>query len=99
MTTIGDRIGIVLKNSSMTQSELAKKSGLSPSHISRFINNTREPSCKSLIKLCKALTVNSDLLLGLTEYSISEYGLLKSQVKRALGSLPNGIIHEVLNEL
>lgn len=61
----------------LSQTKLAKLSGLQPSTISHFERGTREPSLKNLVKLCKALGCSSDHLIGLEKLSESETKLDK----------------------
>ena len=49
----------------LTQSSLAKITGLEPSAISHFETGERTPSMKNLVKLCVALEVRSEYLLSL----------------------------------
>ena len=51
----------------LTQAQLANKADLTPSAISQFETGTRLPSFHNLRRLCKALHVRSDYLLGLHE--------------------------------
>ena len=48
----------------MSQSDLAKKTGLTPSNISHYERGTRQPTVDNLRKLCDALPCSSDALLG-----------------------------------
>lgn len=48
----------------MSQSDLARVSGLQPSAISHFENDRRSPSFENLKKLSDALSVSIDYLLG-----------------------------------
>ena len=49
----------------MSQTDLAKKTGLMPSAISHFETGRRSPRLLNLWKLCKALNVTPNELLGL----------------------------------
>ena len=46
----------------LSQSELAKRIGWQPSHISHFESGRRLPSVQNLIKLARALGVSTDRL-------------------------------------
>ena len=48
----------------LSQAELAKSSGLQPSHISHFETGRRQPSAENLRALADALGVTTDFLLG-----------------------------------
>lgn len=69
-STIGERLRYARLNfgpglRELTQIELAKLSGLKETHISHFERDRRLPSVPNLIKLCRALQVDSDWILGL----------------------------------
>lgn len=59
------RLGDARSREKLTQSELAKKSGLTAAAISHFECGQRIPSVPNLYKLCRALNTQSDYLLGL----------------------------------
>lgn len=67
MMLFKDRLKIARERKGISQSELAKLSGLQPSSISHFENGRREPSVKNIRRLCSALMCSSDFLLGITE--------------------------------
>ena len=52
------------KQQSITQTELAKQSSLTPAAISQFESGTRKPSFDTLSNLADALKVTTDYLLG-----------------------------------
>ena len=52
------------KQLSITQTELAKQSSLTPAAISQFESGTRKPSFDTLSNLADALKVTTDFLLG-----------------------------------
>ena len=53
-TFAGRWISRALKAARMTQTELAEKSGISRSHLSRIINGRIDPSCALVLKLVEA---------------------------------------------
>jgi transcriptional regulator with XRE-family HTH domain len=55
------------KKRTLSQDELAKKSGLKPAAISHFETGSRKPSFDNLRKLSDALKVTADFLLGRTD--------------------------------
>lgn len=65
---VAQRISELLKIKSMTQSILAKESGITPAAISQIINAERFPSTPVLIKIAKVLTVSIDYLVGQIEF-------------------------------
>lgn len=52
---------------SLSQAELAAKTGLPPSSIAHFEGGKRKPSFDNLRKLSEALEVSTDYLLGRTD--------------------------------
>lgn len=62
------RFNEALKQSHISQVELAHCIGISKQCISDFKSGKSFPSISTLYEICKALNVSSDYLLGLTEY-------------------------------
>lgn len=54
----------------LTQESLSRISGISPAPISRYEAGLSHPSMENLRRLCKALIVSSDSLLGLSNNSL-----------------------------
>lgn len=52
---------------SLTQDELAKELNISPSTVSMYENNAREPDLTTLINIAKFFNVTTDYLLGLSD--------------------------------
>lgn len=52
-------------NSQMTQEEIAKKINVNKSTISSYLYSNICPSLKTFVKLCEALNVSADVILGL----------------------------------
>ena len=59
-----ERLKQIRDSKGLSQSGLAKKTGLMPAAISHFETGERRPSLDNLIKLVDALAVSSDYLLG-----------------------------------
>ena len=51
----------------LTQSQLAKETGLSQSAIALWENGQRIPNASAIITLCKYFAVMSDFLLGISD--------------------------------
>lgn len=47
----------------MTAADIARKTGMTQAALSRYINDKRNPSLNSVIKIAKALNVPIELLL------------------------------------
>lgn len=63
--TIGELISLSIEEKGMTQKELAKELGISPSRISEYINGRAEPTLKIARALCLALGIAPAAILGL----------------------------------
>ena len=62
--TIGQRIRLALEINHMRQSDLSKKTGISPSAITQYISGNFEPKQNNSYLLAKALNVNEAWLMG-----------------------------------
>lgn len=65
MKDLGYRLKKTLEAKGMNQSDLARATGITVSAVSLYINTSRVPSAVQMQKICKALGVSSDYLLGI----------------------------------
>ena len=56
-----------IKLSGMTTKELGEKNGVSNEMITQYYTTSKNPGLETFEKLCKALDVSADYLLGLTD--------------------------------
>ena len=56
-----------LKQSGMTTKELAEKVGISPEMVTQYNTTKKLPSLDTFIRICQALDVSADYLLGLKD--------------------------------
>ena len=63
--TVAQLIQLSLEENNMTQKELAKRIGVSPSRINDYVSGRAEPSLKVARMLCSVLGIAPTLLLGL----------------------------------
>ena len=63
----GDRLNYVLWIKNMTNSELAKLTGISNPSLTRYITGERLPGAKNLCLICDGLAVYPNFLLGYTD--------------------------------
>ena len=56
-----------IKLSGMTTVELARKIGVSQEMITQYYTTSKLPSLETFEKLCRALDVSADYLLGLSD--------------------------------
>ena len=71
MESFGIRIMNILKESGMSQKQLAMKIGLTESALSRYISGERQPKPEVVANIATALCVTSDYLLGITPLSFN----------------------------
>ena len=54
-----------IKNSNLTQKEIAKRLGVNPSTISKYLRLDKYPAIDTFANLCEILDVSADEILGL----------------------------------
>ena len=64
---LGKRVRFARRMLDITQKELAKKTGVSAALIGHVERGTRIPSVETVYRICKALGLSADYLLGLDE--------------------------------
>ena len=88
MSIFSSSLEILLQERKMSQAKLAEESGLTPSAICQFISEEREPTCRTLIKICSALSITPNDILGFhsgTNKDLSkENSYLKHKIKTAM---------------
>ena len=62
--TLGKRIKALRKKERLTQADLAKELGVSPSAVGMYEQDRRVPDNKTLLTICNVFGVTSDYLLG-----------------------------------
>lgn len=79
-----DKLKAVRKSKKMTQVELAKKIGVSKWAITSYEQARTYPSVETLIRICEALDISSDYLLGISDnlpIQLSMTGLTEEEVR------------------
>lgn len=71
-TTIGKRIKQAMQLKNMKQYELAEKTYITQTTISRYITGERTPDAINLKAICEALDVSADWLLEIKDYQQEE---------------------------
>lgn len=56
-----------LENSKMTVKQLAEKIGVSPEMVTQYYTTKKLPKLDTFVRICKALNVSADYLLGLSD--------------------------------
>ena len=67
MSIIKTRLREEIINSGLTTVEIAKRIGVSPEMVTQYCTTTKLPSLDTFAKLCKALDLSADYILGLTD--------------------------------
>lgn len=63
----GQRLSLLLSKNNMTQTELAKRLGVTDATISRYISGSRSPYMEIAIEMSKIFNVSIEYLLGLID--------------------------------
>lgn len=100
--TLGERIVYYRKKLGLSQKELAAAVGMSPTAISYYETDKREPNILILMNLAKTLNITGDTLLGLEHPDLiaqtdDEYSMLCAY--RALNSVGQERLLEYANSL
>ena len=62
---IQKRLREEIKNSNLTQKEIAEKLGINPSTVSKYLRQDKFPAIDTFANLCEILDVSADEILGL----------------------------------
>ena len=65
---LGTNLKIIRKSKGITQEDLAGIIGIHSRQLSKIETGEHFPSCKTLEKICIALDVSADRLLGIEDY-------------------------------
>lgn len=88
MIELGDRLRISRIGLELSQNKLASRTLIPASVISIYESGKRKPSIDNLIKLCKALGVSSDYIIGIDEDISMNNAICYNQIEK---------IKEILN--
>lgn len=64
MTVFSKRLTEIIRTKGISQKELAKKTGITESAISCYVNGTRVPRSDVLSRIAKVLDISTDYLMG-----------------------------------
>ena len=70
--TLGKRIKQAMESKNMKQYELAEKTYITQTTISRYITGERTPDAINLKAICEALEISADWLLEIKDYQQEE---------------------------
>lgn len=101
---LGDRIRELRTRDKLTQVELAKRIGISPSTLGRIEKGEIESTSSDiLMKLAETFQVSTDFLLGITcypdrkNYDVEQLGLTPEAIRKLLsGALDRGTVNKLL---
>jgi len=65
---IKERLSAEIKSSGLTMTEIAKLVGVSPEMITQYCTTKKLPKLDTFAKLCKALDLDANYILGLTTH-------------------------------
>jgi len=98
----------ILKTKSMSQAELARRSGVSPSQISKILNRISPAGIISCIEIADALKMRREIILrkagwlepitesdDIIEQVLTDMGVLHIQAKRTAARMVHAIREEV----
>ena len=64
MRGIGDRLRARARELELSDSEVARRLGLSQARYANYVAETREPDFETLLRICRVLAVTPDEVLG-----------------------------------
>lgn len=67
VSIIKERLRVAIKQSGMTESDIAQKISVSQSCIAHYVKGDALPSLDTFANLCLALDIKSDYLLGISD--------------------------------
>ena len=67
--SIGNNIKVARKRIGFTQDELAYQLGVTAQAVSRWESGNGMPDISMVIPICQALSISTDTLFGITEFS------------------------------
>lgn len=67
LLTLGERLKKARKRRGLSQSQVSELTQISDKAISRYENNSSDPSPETLLKLCRLYDVSTEYVLGLTD--------------------------------
>jgi len=74
----------------LTQRMLATLIGTTEQSVSRWANGNRTPNADMLYRMCKALDVSADYLLGLSNEKVNNMDALKAEILEKI----KGLVYE-----
>ena len=84
MQGLGERLRLRAKALGMTDSEVARRLGLSQGRYSNYVNGIVEPDLGTLVRIARALGMTADETLGMTPPAAEDEGqILRTRIALA----------------
>jgi len=80
LPVLSNRLKQAITSKGITQRQLAVLCDTTEVSVSRWVRGKRIPDAEMLYKLCKALNVSADYLLGLSDEQRNNIGELKAEL-------------------
>ena len=102
------RLGMLYAESRMSVDSFAEAAGVSRSAMQNYLNGDRELKSSTITKICKAFSVSSDWLLGLSgtrsidtnlQATVKFLGITEKAVNKIIGIDETGDLREALSHL
>jgi transcriptional regulator with XRE-family HTH domain len=88
MRGLGERLKERARELGLTDSEVARRLGLSQARYSHYANEAHEPDLETLVRVARALGLSADHLLGMTPLpEDGEDGALRARLAAAASGL------------
>lgn len=82
-----DRLKKSITERGLTQRMLATLIGTTEQSVSRWANGNRTPNADMLYRMCKALDVSADYLLGLSNEKVNNMDSVKAEILEKIKGL------------
>ena len=82
-----DRLKQSINERGLTQRMLATLIGTTEQSVSRWANGNRTPNADMLYRMCKALDVSADYLLGLSNEKVNNMDAVKAEILEKIKGL------------
>ena len=88
MKGFGDRLRARAKDLGLSDSEVARRLGLSQARYSHYVNGVHEPDLDTLVRIVRALGMSADQALGMEAHQVhDEVGVLRGRIAVAAGRM------------
>ena len=87
MMVLSDRLKQSISERGITQRQLAALCDTTEVSVSRWVRGKRVPDAETLYRLCKALDVSADYLLGLSNEKVNNMDAVKAEILEKIKGL------------